>query len=156
MAFDFWRFMASPHGSTSGGTGSYRRQKRRGTPTKAEKPRVPWFISVTFFVALLRVIAVTVLMLALSAAFDDPLPGWFNVLLLVYGAAMAAALVFVLNGFGWARLAWAVLAAAIICFVQDPVILWVIAFDLVVLLVLFLPPSNRYMTGCAEARRNRI
>jgi len=150
MAFDFWRFMASPHGSVSpsGKSG-------RGKPASTKKPGVPWLVSVTFFVALLRVLVVTFLLLALAAGLDDPMPTWFDALLLAYGAALIVVLVFVLNGFGWARLAWVVGSLTIIAFLQNPIVGYVLVFDLVVLLVLVMPASNRYMAGCADARRSR-
>jgi len=147
MAFNYWKFMASPHA-----TASRHPRKRRG---KTDKPGVPWFISVTLFVALLRVVAVTLLLLAISVGLDDPLPRWFDGIIIVYGATMIVALVFILNGFGWARLAWLLLSLALLGFIQDVIIVPVLIFDLAVLVVLILPPSNRYMTACAAARHGR-
>ncbi|MCL2490976.1 MAG: hypothetical protein FWF36_09725 [Propionibacteriaceae bacterium] len=147
MAFNYWKFMASPHGGTSSS-----RRKRRG---KTEKPGVPWFVSTTFVIATLRILFVTLLLLALAVGVDDPLPGWIDALIIAHGAAMIVALVFVLNGFGWARLAWAALSLAILGFVQDPLIIYVLVFDLLVLVVFVLPPSNRYMTACAAARHGK-
>ena len=142
--------MASPHGAPQ--PAKKQAAKNLGT----EKPGLPWFISVTFFVAVLRVLVVTLLLLALAVGLDDPMPRWFDGLILAYGGAMIAALLFILNGFGWARLAWVVLSLVIIAFLQDPIVLYVLAFDLVILLVLVLPPCNRYMTACAGARRNHV
>jgi len=142
----YWRFMASPHGGSSSG------KKRR---RKTEKPGVPWFVSVTFVIAILRILVVTLFLLALAVAVDDPLPGWIDGLIIAHGAAMIVALVFVLNGFGWARLAWAALSLAILGFVQDPLVIYVLVFDLLVLVVFVLPPSNRYMAACAAARHGK-
>jgi len=140
--------MASPHGGVSSS-----RPKRRGVPVK---PGVPWFVSVTFFVAVLRVLAFTLLLLVVAIGFDPPSPRWLDALIMAHGAAMITALVFVLNGFGWARLAWLVLSLAQFALLADIITVWVVAFDLVVLVILLIPPSNRYMTGCAAARRGHI
>jgi len=144
MAFDFWRFMSSPHG-----TASPSRQSRR---RKTDKPGVPWFISATFFVGVLGVLAGALVLLALSVGLNDAMPGWFDALILVHGAALIGTLVFVLNGFGWARLAWVVLCLAQLAFDQGIVTRYFLIFDLTVLVVLVLPASNRYMTACAAAR----
>ena len=149
MAFDFWRFMSSPHG---GVPSQGRASTGRTTAKTPEKPGVPWFVSLICVIAIVRVLIVTLLLLALSAGGDDPMPRWFDGLLLIYGAAMIAVAVFILNGFGWARLAWLVASLAIIAFLQDPIVIYVLVFDLLLLLVLVLPPSNRYMSACAAAR----
>ncbi|MCL2652199.1 MAG: hypothetical protein FWD63_00200 [Propionibacteriaceae bacterium] len=143
MAFNYWKFMSSPHS-----TG--RSRKKRGD--KTEKPGVPWLISLTCAIATLWVLFVTLLLLAVAIGFGDPLPGWMDALIIAYGVAIIVALVFVLNGFGWARLAWAVLSLAILGFLQDPLIIYVLVFDLLVLVLLLLPPSSRYMKACAASR----
>jgi len=150
MPFDFWRFMASP--SSAGGAsrrGGARKRGRKG------KPGVPWWISVLFFVALLRVLLGTLILYGLSLAVDEPMPAWFDALILVHGVAMIVALVFILNGFGWARLAWLALAFAQLGFDQGELTRYFLIFDIAALIVLTLPASGRYMAACAGARSAR-
>ena len=153
--FDFWRFMNSPSRAVEPATRakSIRGGRRGGRPDKTERPRVPWWISVCFFIGIFRVILGVLTLLAVSTGIGEPMPAWFNWLIIAHGVAMIVTLVFILNGFGWARLAYLALALAQLALDQGIITKWFLLFDVAVLVVLILPPSVRYIVTSATARR---
>jgi len=156
--FDFWRFMNSPSRATESQARAKnsRGGRRGGRPVKTERPRVPWWISVCFFVGVFRVVLEVLMLLAVSTGIGEPMPVWFNWLIVAHGVAMIVTLVFVLNGFGWARLAYLALALAQLALDQGIISKWFLLFDVVVLVVLILPPSVRYIVTSATARRDAL
>jgi len=144
VAFDFWRFMASPNQAA--------RHRRRAGRGAVDRPRVPWWISICFIVGLLRAIVGTLTLLALSVSVDEPMPAWFNWLVLLHGVALVVALVFLLNGFGWARLALLVLTFAQWGFDQAMITKYFTLLDIAILIVAVLPASAAYIGRCADAR----
>jgi len=139
--------MASPNDAVE----KNRRQKKRRP--KSPDTRVPWSLSVAFFVDVARVLLGTLLLVGLSLGSGDfVMPGWFVALLIIHGAAMIAALILVLNGFGWAR--WVVLALALLqlLFDQTQVTRYFLVVDVLVLVVFMLRPSKRYFEACEAVR----
>ena len=149
MGFDFWRFMNSPGQAAQQAP---RPRKARGKP---ERPRVPWWISVCFFAGVFRAILWVLTMLVVSTSIGEPMPAWFNWLVVAYGVAMVVVLVFILNGFGWARLAYLALALVQLFYDQGIISKYFLIFDVIVLVVLLLPPSVRYIVTSAAARRSQ-
>lgn len=149
----FWRFMSSPSSTRPSSPSSVRPPSRKsGSHGRQGKPGVPWWISAVFFVGLLRVLLGVLILYGLSLSVAEPMPGWFNALIFIHGAAMIVTLVFILNGFGWARLAWLVLAVAQLAFDQGVITRYILMVDIAVLVVLVIPGSNRYMARCAAVR----
>jgi len=144
--FDLWRFMSSPNTAAE----ASRKAKRGKGPY--EKPRVPWWISITFFAGVLRVLLGTLFLLGISIGYGDPMPAWFNWLIILHGVAMIAALVVMLNGFGWGRVAWLALALLQLLLDQGMITRYYLGLDIVLLVVFVLPASNRYMAECADGR----
>jgi len=148
MGFDLWRFMASP---TSAADRS-RTARRQRKPVGVQRPPVPWWISVVFFVGSARVLLGTFVLFALATGIAEPMPAWFDWLLVAHGVALIVCLVFMLNGFAFARLAWLVLVLAQLVFDQTAITRYYLMFDAVLLAITLLPASSRYMGLCADAR----
>ena len=146
--FDFWRFMNSPSNAVEPAS-----IPKKGRGSHPARPRVPWWISVCFFTGLLRTVIGVLTLLTVSISIGEPMPNWFNWLIVAYGVAMVVALVFMLNGFGWARLALLALALAQLAFDQGIITKYFLLFDVALLVVLVLPPSVRYIVSSAAARR---
>ena len=158
MAFDFWRFMQSPSKAVERTRRPGKPSNRRTSKAKLappERPRVPWWISICFFIGIVRVLLGTLTLLGFSVSGDEQMPAWFNWLLIAHGAAMIVALVFILNGFGWARLALLILALAQLAFDQGYLTKFFLLFDAAVLIVLLLPRSAAYFAASAAARVRR-
>ena len=151
MSFDMWRFLASPNRAAEEakvrGKGKSRRRRHRDADT-----RLPWFVSVIFFLLLARVVLGSVALIGFARGFGDPLPAWWTVLVVVHGLAMVVALVFLLNGFGWARVALLALSLAQLAFDATLITRWFLLFDVVLLVFLVIKPANRYFTNCADVR----
>jgi len=151
MGFDMWRFLASPSKAAA----------QAGTKSKGKGPRkrrsgdidtkLPWFISAVFFVFIAWVIFGDAILIGL-ARMGDPLPAWFTWLIVAHGVAVIVALVFVLNGWGWARLALVVLCLLQLLFDQTILTRWYLIIDALLLVVLVIKPANRYFANCAAAR----
>jgi len=153
MGFDIFRFMASPQRAVEEEEQVLREQAK---PQKWRRKRdldvrLPWFISVVFFVFLARVLLGDVILLGLSW-IGDPLPGWFNALIAAHAVAVIVALLFMLNGWGWARVALLVLSLAQLLFDATLITRWFLLVDALLLAVLVIKPSNQYFTNCAEYR----
>lgn len=140
MGFDMWRFLASPNNASK----PPKRQRQKNPDT-----RLPWFISVIFFVFLVRVLLGSAFLFALSTGF---MPSWFTLLIVAHAVAMVVALVFVLNGWGWARLVLLALSVVQLVFDQTLVTRWFLLADALLLAILMIRPAGRYFSRCADAR----
>ena len=165
MGFDLWRFMASPNqaagrdqpagrssGKSAKGHPNKKGKNRKTARAKNPDAKVPWSLSLAFFVGLLGALAGDGLLLAVAWGYGEPLPVWRNLLIVAHGLAMIVALVLVLNGFGWARLALALLAVAQLSFDATLLTRYFLLLNLVVCVVFFLKPANRYCAACATLR----
>ena len=168
MGFDLWRFMASPNQAAGrdrpagrlGGKSAKGRPKKKGKNRKSARAKnpdakVPWSLSLAFFVGLLGTLAGDGLLLAVAWGYGEPLPVWRNLLIVAHGLAMIVALVLVLNGFGLARAALAVLAFAQLTFDATLLTRYFLLLNLAVCVVFFLKPTNRYCAACATLRHAR-
>ena len=153
MGLDIWRFMASPSKAVERERASQRRSKKQHRPNRDVDTRVPWFVSLVFFAGLASSIISSALLLGLAIGVGDPMPAWFNYLIIGQGVALIVSIVFILNGFGWARLAWLVLALAQLWFDQTLFTRWFLLANLVMLVLLVIKPANRYFSNCAASRR---
>jgi len=154
MGLDIWDFMASPSQAVERERSVKRQRKhqQRRDPDPDPDTSVPWFVSLVFFAGLASSIVSGALLIGLALGVGDPMPAWFNGLLIAEIVAMIAALVFILNGFGWARLAWLVLAVAQLWFDQTLFTRWFLLANLVLLVILMIKPASRYFANCAAAR----
>jgi len=153
MGFDIFRFMASPQRAVEEEDKALREAAKPQKWSRRRDPdvRLPWFVSVVFFVFIARVLLGDAILLGLSW-MGDPLPGWFNALLAAHVVAVIAALVFVLNGWGWARVALLVLSLAQLGFDSTLITRWFLLADALLLVVLVIKPSNQYFINCADYR----
>ncbi|MCL2782581.1 MAG: hypothetical protein FWD80_01190 [Propionibacteriaceae bacterium] len=151
MGDNLWNFMASPNRAVakqSDGRGKGKKSRRRETDVK-----LPWFVSLAVFLDVARVLLGTLLLLGLSGgAYGDVMPNWFLGLIIVHGLAMIATLVFILNGFGLARLALIALAVGQLWFDQSLITRYFLLIDALIIVVFFIGPSNRYFAACDQAR----
>lgn len=154
MSFDFWRFMSSPSKAVSDEPVTKKQQRKKGPPPDI---RLPWFISAAMFTDIARVLLGTLVLWAIGYDYGDAQPAWFFVLLIAHGAAMIIALVFVLNGFGLARLVLIVLAIGQMWFDQTLLTRYFLLADVLIYIVFFIRPASRYFAACEQARQmNRM
>jgi len=151
MGFDMWRFLASPSRAADQAGAKSKRKGKRTRQSGDIDTRLPWFISAVFFVFLAWVIFGDAILIGL-ARMGEPLPTWFTWLVVAHAVATIVALVFVLNGWGWARLALVVLCLAQMLFDQTVLTRYYLIIDVALLIVLVIKPANRYFQNCAAAR----
>ena len=153
MGFDIFRFMASPQRAVEEEDKVLREQSKQQKLRRRRDPdvRLPWFVSVVFFVFIARVLLGDAILLGLSW-MGDPLPGWFNALLAVHVVAVIVTLVFILNGWGWARVVLLVLSLSQLLFDATLITRWFLLADVLLLVVLVIKPTNQYFLNCAEYR----
>jgi len=146
--FDIWRFLSSPDTAVDKA-----RQKRARSKKKTNKPQVIWSVSLGFFLGLPGVIFSDIILGSLSWLAEMPL--WFSWLITAHALAMLVCLVFILNGFGWARLAFAALALSQLAFDQTLVTRYFMIIFAIIGLLFVVRPSNLYFTDCTEARSRK-
>jgi len=129
-----------------------RDRKRRLAKDKDIDNSLPWFVSLVFFVFLARIILGTFILLAFGWGIDDSLPNWLAWVVIAHGIAYVIVLVFVLNGWGWARLAVLVMSLSQLFLDGTQITRWYLLFDVILLVILMLRPSARYFENCAAVR----
>jgi len=153
--FDMWRFMSSPNAAADAARGSAsKKKKKRSRPGDEDEidNALPWVVSLVFFVFLARVILGSLILLVFAWGFGDPLPVWFSWLVIAHGLVFVIVLVFVLNGWGWARLAVLVMSLSQLLLDQTAITRWYLLFDVILLVVLMLKPAAKYFANCAAVR----
>jgi len=151
MGFDMWRFLASPSSAAEQASAKAKQKRKRQRRDEEIDTRLPWFISVVFFAFIAWVLFGDAVLIGL-ARMGDPLPGYVTWLIIAHGVATIVALVFVLNGWGWARLALLALCLVQLAFDQAVITRWYLIIDALLLVVLVIKPANRYFSNCAAAR----